>query len=138
MVEVEAIIPDASGTIAAPRAPAQPAPKPEAAPVVAARDPEPVTSSPAAEPAPKQQVPIAAESGGYYVQLGAFGSKDNAESFLGRMKTQMGGQPDNLQVFARDGLFRVQAGPYASQPEARQAAERMNQSLGLKPMVLSR
>jgi rare lipoprotein A len=54
------------------------------------------------------------------------------------MKTQMGGQPDNLQVFARDGLFRVQAGPYASQPEARQAAERMNQSLGLKPMVLSR
>jgi rare lipoprotein A len=140
MVEVEAIIPDASGTLAAPapRAPAPPATRPEAVPDVAAREPEPAPAPPAVEPAPEPQIPIAPEPGGYYVQLGAFGSKDNAENFLARMKAQMSGQPDNVQVFARDGLYRVQAGPYSNQVEARQAAERMNQSLGLKPMVLSR
>jgi peptidoglycan lytic transglycosylase len=137
MVEVEAIIPDASGSIAAaPRTPPPPTPKPEATPVAAA--PEPAATPLPADPAPKPQIPVAAESGGYYLQLGAFGSKDNADIFLGRMNAQLTGQPDALQVFARDGLYRVQAGPYASQAEARQAAERMNQTLGLKPMVLTR
>jgi rare lipoprotein A len=137
MVEVEAIIPEASGAVAAaPRAPA--APKPEPDPVAAARESEPAATPLPAEPAPKPQIPVAAEPGGYYLQLGAFGSKDNADTFLGRMKAQLGSQPDAVQVFARDGLYRVQAGPYASQTDARQAAERMNQTLGLKPMVLSR
>lgn len=140
MVEVEAIVPDASGSFAAsaPRAPAPPAPKPEAIPVATAREPEPAAAPLPADPAPKPPIPVAQETGGYYLQLGAFGSKDNADTFLGRMKAQLGGQSDNLQVFSRDGLYRVQAGPYANQPEARQAAERMNQSLGLKPMVISR
>ncbi|HKU69246.1 MAG TPA: septal ring lytic transglycosylase RlpA family protein [Burkholderiales bacterium] len=139
MVEVEAIIPDASGSVAAaPRAPAPPAPKPEAAPVAVVREPEPAATPLPVETAPKPPIPVAAEAGGYYLQLGAFGSKDNADTFLGRMKAQLGSQPDALQVFARDGLYRVQAGPYAGQTEARQAAERMNQTLGLKPMVISR
>ena len=139
MVEVEAIIPDAVGSVAAaPRAPASPTPKPESGPVAAVREPEPAATPLPVEPAPKPQLPVAAEPGGYYLQLGAFGSKDNADTFLGRMKAQLGSQPDALQVFARDGLYRVQAGPYASQTEARQAAERMNQTLGLKPMVLSK
>ena len=139
MVEVEAIIPDASGSVAAaPRAPAPPAPNPEAAPVAVVREPEPAATPLPVETAPKPPIPVAAEAGGYYLQLGAFGSKDNADTFLGRMKAQLGSQPDALQVFARDGLYRVQAGPYAGQTEARQAAERMNQTLGLKPMVISR
>jgi rare lipoprotein A len=141
MVEVEAIIPGASGgavATPAPRAPASPVPQPETAPVTAAREPEPAATPLPAEPAPKPQIPVAAEPGGYYLQLGAFGSKDNADVFLARMKAQLSGQPDALQVFTRDGLYRVQAGPYLNQAEARQAAERMNQTLGLKPMVLSR
>jgi hypothetical protein len=32
----------------------------------------------------------------------------------------------------------VHAGPYADQAEARATAERVSQSLGLKPMVLTR
>jgi rare lipoprotein A len=138
MVEVEALLPDASGAFpASATRPTPPAPKPEAAPVAVTREPEPAAAPLASEPAPKP-LPVAQETGGYFLQLGAFGSKDNADTFLGRMKAQLGEQTGNLQVYSRDGLYRVQAGPYASQAEARQAAERMNQSLGLKPMVLSR
>ena len=135
MVEVESLIPDGSGTVAA--APAPPPAKPAPAPVIAARDPEPAVAAPA-EPVPVPQIPISTEAGGYYLQLGAFGSKENAEIFLARMKAQMGGMGDNLHVYTRDGLFRVHAGPYANQVEARANAERISQAIGLKPMVLTR
>ena len=69
-------------------------------------------------------------------QLGAFGSRENAEGFLGRLKAQA--EWLTLQVFPRDGLFRVQAGPYVDQNEARQMADRLSQALGIKPMVLTR
>ena len=130
MVEVEAILPGSYGaTLAAPTLAAL---LPESPPPVAARDP--------GLPAPQaaQPIPVAAEDGGHYLQLGAFGSRENAENFLTRMKAQTDGLADNLHVFARDGLYRVHAGPYASQPEARQAAERINQALGVRPVVVTR
>jgi rare lipoprotein A len=148
MVEVEALIPDGTGTVAAApaqRVPAPPASNPEGPPVTAARDPEPVAVPPLpAEPAPasaptaKPQVPIATEAGGYYLQLGAFGSKENAETFLMRMRTQVDWLASTLHIYTRDGLFRVHAGPYANQAEARAGADRISQALGLRPFVLTR
>ncbi len=135
MVEVETIIPDGSGAVAA--APASRPSKQSPAPVIAARDPEPAAAAPT-EPVPVPQIPISTEVGGYYLQLGAFGSKENAETFLARMKAQMAELGDNLHVYTREGLFRVHAGPYANQAEARSSADRINQVLGLKPMVLTR
>jgi len=130
MVEVEAILPGSYGSkLTALAQPVPAAPLPESPPPVAARDP----GSPAAQP-----IPVAAETGGHFLQLGAFGSRENAENFLTRMKAQMDGLADNLHVFARDGLYRVHAGPYASQPEARQAADRINQALGVRPVVMTR
>jgi rare lipoprotein A len=139
MVEVETLIPDASGTVTAvaPRAPVQPAAKPEAAPPPVPHEPEPAAAaSPVVATAP--QVPVAAESGGYFLQLGAFGSKDNAENFLARMKAQVDWLSPTLHIHQRDGLFRVHAGPYANQADARATAERVTQSLGVKPVVLTR
>jgi len=133
MVEVEAILPGSHGALLAPPAPPVPAaPLPESPQPVTARDPAP----PVPQAAPP--IPVAAETGGHYLQLGAFGSRENAESFLTHMKAQMDGLADNLHVFTRDGLYRVHAGPYASRPEARQAAERINQALGVRPIVLTR
>ncbi len=139
MVEVEAIIPGKTGTAvaSAPREPVSPAPRMEDVPAEAARAPEPAAVPTPAPPA-APQIPVTADAAGYYLQLGAFGSRENADNFLARMKAQMEGLADNLHVFARDGLFRVHAGPYASQPDARQAADRISQALGLKPMVLTR
>ena len=143
MVEVEAINPDASGTLVATAPPPPPplAPAPEAAPSVAPRDAQPpAISTPATEPpspaASTPQVPLMADASGVYLQLGAFGSRENAESFLARLKAQVDWLAPH--IFPRDGLFRVHVGPYANQREARQIADRISQALGIKPMVLVR
>ena len=143
-VEVEAILPGRYGsTLTVPAQPEDAAPMRESNPSIAARDPGwPVTLPAAPEPLPaphsEQPLPVATEAAGHYLQLGAFASRENAENFLTRMKTQMEGLGDNLQVFARDGLYRVHAGPYASQLEARQAADRINRVLGVRPVVVTR
>jgi rare lipoprotein A len=131
MVEVETIIPGAAEPVVAA---APPAAKPEPEPAA----PEPVAAEPPAVPAPAAQILVTPESSGFYLQLGAFGSKDNAENFLARMQLQMAGIVDGLHVYARDGLYRVHAGPYPNDSEARQAAERIAQALGVKPFLLTR
>ena len=132
MVEVESLAPGTAraAAVSTPRRVSPPATEPAPA--------EPVSVPVPATPAEAPQVPVTTDAAGYYLQLGAFGSKDNAENFLARMKSQMGGLADNLHVHTRDGLFRVHAGPYPSQPEARQAADQINQALGVKPFVLTR
>ncbi|MDP2239709.1 MAG: septal ring lytic transglycosylase RlpA family protein [Burkholderiales bacterium] len=135
MVEVESILPG------------QPAPavavQPGAAPVVAVLQRE---SEPAATPLPPSDlrpaatpsVPVTRDAGGHYLQLGAFGSQENADSFLSRLKTQIDWLAQTMHIYPRDGLFRVHAGPYATEQDARLAAERISQSMGIKPMVLVR
>ena len=143
-VEVEAILPGSYGsTLAAPAQPDVSAPIRESPPSIAARDPGWPVSLPAApEPLPaphaEQPVPVAAEVAGHYLQLGAFASRENAENFLTRMKTQLEELGGNLHVFARNGLYRVHAGPYTGQPEARQAADRISRMLGVRPVVVTR
>jgi len=146
MVEVESIIPDGAGSMVAsvPPQPVAPTPSSESAPLAAAQEPEPpATQIPPAEPPPAvaagaPPVPVTTDAAGIYLQLGAFGSRENAENFLARMKIQVEWLASTLHVFSRDGLFRVHAGPYAREAEARQAAERVNQALGVRPFVLTR
>jgi rare lipoprotein A len=89
--------------------------------------------------APRQPaVPAGSDAGGIYLQLGAFGSRDNAENFLARMKVQIDWLAAALHVFSRDGLFRVHAGPYPREAEARRDADRIGQTLGFRPFVLQR
>jgi rare lipoprotein A len=73
-----------------------------------------------------------------YLQLGAFGSKENAESYLARAKVQVEWAAQLLHLFPRDGMYRVHAGPYASSSEARLAAERIATALGTRPVVVTR
>jgi len=54
------------------------------------------------------------------------------------MRAQVDWLASSLHVFARDALFRVHAGPYADQGEARQAADRISQTLGVRPIMLTR
>jgi rare lipoprotein A len=181
LVEVESILPDASGpsgtmvAVAPPTRWRAPPPKPAvpaAAPVLAASAPElsaqpdpilaiaaaarePVPSGrPLGEPADPQQAapvsistetallgfnrPAPADATGVYLQLGAFGSKENAESYLARAKLQVEWAAQLLHLFPRDGMYRVHAGPYASSSEARVAAERIASALGTRPVVVTR
>lgn len=135
MVEVESILPGEPAPVVA----AQPAPG--AAVAVLQREPEPVATPlppPDPQPAAAPSVPVTRDASGHYLQLGAFGSQENAEIFLSRLRTQIDWLALTMHIFQRDGLFRVHAGPYATPQEARQAAERISQSLGIKPMVLVR
>lgn len=83
--------------------------------------------------------PAAAEAGAVYLQLGAFGSRENAESYLARARTQIEWLSQILHLVPRDdGIFRVHAGPYPSSWEARQAADRIASAFGVKPVVVTR
>jgi rare lipoprotein A len=139
-VEVESILPGAPAVVTAaappPASGAQPAPVREpAAPRFS------VISPAAAEPLPAPVVtappaPAASGPGRVVLQLGAFASRENAESYLARLRAQADWL--TLQVFSSDGLHRVQAGPYANESDARQVAERLGESLGIKALVLGR
>lgn len=156
MVEVEAIIPGGGGAEVAAietRLP-QPAhqagaatetPPPDLEPrtIVARSFPGAAAGVPPVE-LPPSRAPTAASAStaaggsGYYVQLGAFGSRENAEDFLARMKARMDWLSSMLHIFTRDGLYRVHAGPYAREAEARRDADRVSQALGIKSMVFIR
>ncbi|MGH8662021.1 MAG: septal ring lytic transglycosylase RlpA family protein [Burkholderiales bacterium] len=145
LVEVESIIPGGAGTMVAsvPPPPMAPAPRPESASLAAALEPEtPAMRLPDAGPPPEAAAappaPGAAGAGGIYLQLGAFGSRENAENFLARMKIQVEWLASALHLFSRDGLFRVHAGPYPREVEARRDADRIGQALGVRPFVLTR
>jgi rare lipoprotein A len=156
LVEVEAIIP-AAGTPAV--AAAAPAPSPPVATVTPVPPPAPPVAVPLpaerAAPAPPVEpvvtqpagqdgiaatpvVAVTADQKGLYLQLGAFGSQDNAENYLARLRTQVDWLAPALHVYPKDGLFRVHAGPYANQSDARAAADRIVQALGIKALVLVR
>lgn len=141
LVDIETIIPGIAGSTIA-TAPPAPAVARDPVPVAPAADPAPMAGPPlAAAPAPPPsavQAPVAVEAAGYYLQLGAFGSRDNAENFLARMRAQVDWLAGNLHIFARDGLFRVHAGPYPAEVDARRDADRVNQALGVKPFVMTR
>jgi rare lipoprotein A len=161
VVEVQAIIPDA-GTPSTPTVatvPAPPAPAPSTttaaaitlpqAPVATPLPAEPAAAPPRDEPvatpgvkplppATSPVVTVITEQKGTFLQLGAFGSQENADNYLARLRTQVDWLASALHVYLKDGLFRVHAGPYASQAAARTAADRISQALGIKPMLLVR
>ena len=118
-----------ASVIPAPVPPSDGAPRP-AAPLTPAATQEPVAATPVAA--------VSAERKGVFLQFGAFGSQDNANNYLARLRTQVGGLAPALHVYLMNGLFRVHAGPYANQTEARAAADRISQALGIKTIVLVR
>ena len=149
IVEIETIIPGA-GTPAAPAVVAAPVPPPPAppsavttalppsAPAIATSLPAEPATAQSAKPETPPVVAVTVEQKGLFLQLGAFGSQDNAENYLARLRSQVDWLAPALHVYPKDGLYRVHAGPYANQADARAAADRISQALGIKPMVLTR
>jgi rare lipoprotein A len=111
-VEVTSILPSGIPTVAV----AQPLP-----PVAA-------VTGPAA-------TPVAQETGGFVVQLGAFANNANAQAFVSRLTNQITGMSVEAKVHEADGLFRVVVGPYPTLDEARRTSERLRLALGLDNLV---
>jgi rare lipoprotein A len=149
-VEVESITPEQIPQIAAQQrqagqasaAAATAAPKPQAqAPLVDARSTVPVIAAAAstlpAESA-EQPIPVDAEAGGIYLQLGAFSARDNAENLRIRLYQQLAWLNDAIRIYARDGMYRLHLGPYRDRDEAAGMAERIAAALQFKPIVVVR
>lgn len=75
------------------------------------------------------------ERGGHYLQLGAFGNRDNAESLKAKLARSLGDLGDKLLVRNSGKLFRVQLGPWSDAGEARRIAEQLRAAFEL-PSVL--
>ncbi len=102
--------------------------------------PDAISPEPAPEVAaiPLEAIPIARESGGVFLQLGAFRARQNAESFGSRLKQELGKLADAMSIYTQGGLFRVHLGPYRTQAEARLAADEIRQALQIAPVVVVR
>ncbi len=104
------------------------------APVTAPVAP-PVVSVEPLLPAPAAPIETGTSGGKVFLQLGAFRSPQGAESFLARMRAELGEGSKPLMLHEKEGLTRVHLGPYASADEARAAAGRLSSTLGFKPFV---
>ncbi|HCI13962.1 MAG: hypothetical protein A2063_01205 [Gallionellales bacterium GWA2_60_142] len=87
------------------------------------------------EPAKPAAVTPVVAGGNVYLQLGAFKSRDAAESFMAKMRAELGDVGREIGLFVKGGFTRIHLGPYADQNEARSSAEQLQTRLGFKPMV---
>lgn len=120
-IEIESVAPSAMTAAIAPVEPVQSKPLEK--------------SEPAASSAPPDTNPTPIVGSNVYLQLGAFKSQVAAESFMAKMRTDLGEAGKQIGLFIKDGLVRVHVGPYASQNEARSSAESLQSKLGFKPML---
>jgi peptidoglycan lytic transglycosylase len=124
-VEVEAIIPLVAPTIVA----AAPLPAVGDAPVAA------TPGAPAAAVTEVPTVPVTRSDGSFVVQLGAFASYANAQTFVARLANQIAPIGVEAKVRQVNGLYRVFVGPFASRDDARRIAERLRDAFGLPSTI---
>ena len=73
-----------------------------------------------------------------YLQVGAFGSRENAENLRARVAQQLAWLQGRIELLLAGNLWRLQVGPYRSADEARPVAERLEAELAVKPLVVTR
>ena len=90
----------------------------------------------AAEPAPP--LPQVQDARGHFLQLGAFGNRDNAEALRARLARELGSLAEKLVVQSAGKLFRVQLGPWPDAAAARLAGGRLSEGFGMTPVIVQR
>lgn len=81
---------------------------------------------------------LLAEQKSVYLQVGAFSSRENAESLRARVAQELAWLKDTLHVLLAGNLWRLHVGPYGSPEDARPVAERIEAQLQLRPLVVVR
>ena len=143
LVEVESVLPGQSLAVASP--PARDTAPGSAGGMTSAPAPrlvdadDPIARLAAAEPEPPlPPLPQVRDGRGHFLQLGAFGNRDNAEALRMRLARELGDLSGKLAVQSGGGLFRVQLGPWPDAAAARLAGVRLRESLGMAPLVVQR
>lgn len=114
---------------------AQAAPSSAAAQVVAVSSAPSVTALAPQAPIQALPAPISTERAGAFIQLGAFSSSDNADSFRNKMKRDLDWMREPINVSFKDGLHRVRIGPLANRDEAKAIADKVRVTLDFVPIV---
>lgn len=110
----------------------------EPLPAPVATNDDPIAQIVAMAEPPANPLPIVSDGRGIFLQLGAFGSADNAQALRNRLARELSDTGGQLGVRAEGGLYRVQLGPWPSRDEARRMADRIAESLDLRPIVVQR
>lgn len=120
--------------------PLEPAPAPPAAPLsTAAQAPAPAPAATAAPTAPTAPAaPQAADTRGFWVQLGAFREPGGAQTLQARTARELPALGPQMRVFSEGGTHRLQAGPYPSREVAQDLGLQLRNGLGLVPIVVER
>ncbi len=79
--------------------------------------------------------PVIPEAGGLYLQLGAFGSMENAEIFRARLVRELDWNREPIQISRKDNLYRVRMGPYNSREEADAIVAQVRRSHDFSPVI---
>ncbi|MCX7163907.1 MAG: septal ring lytic transglycosylase RlpA family protein [Betaproteobacteria bacterium] len=108
---------------------------PAASPVAAAVE-DPIAQMAAAEPEPV--LPQVEDARGHFLQLGAFGNRDNAEALRARLTRELGNLGEKLVIQSAGKLFRVQLGPWPDAAAAQMAGARLQESLDMAPVIIRR
>ncbi len=106
---------------------------------------DPAASAPAARPAatstgrPPAQPAVASSGAGYYLQVGAFGARANAEQMrrrlLGQLAAPVSIADDGVPSGGAKPLFRVRVGPLGSRTDAERLAGELA-ALGVGPSMV--
>ena len=81
---------------------------------------------------------VTEESAAFWLQLGAFSTREAAETFRERVARELSWNLEPVQVQSRDALYRVRLGPYRNREEALAIAEKARQTLGFHPALTTR
>jgi rare lipoprotein A len=137
LVEVESILPDSYAAQASPSTRAETANALAAPPPLLATPPAAPAADAEPQPQPASVASLQAADSSFYLQLGAFTVRDNAERFLERMRLQLAGAETSLLIVAAGSWHRVHAGPYASRDAALEAAGRIGAALDTAPVLIA-
>ena len=86
-------------------------------------------------PIPKP-LPTVTGVGGHFVQLGAFGNRDNADALRAHLSRELGELADKLVINSAGNLHRVQLGPWPDVAAARRAAQTLTETFNLASTVV--
>lgn len=107
-----------------------------AAASASSQEPDPIAQLAAVQPEPP--LPQVQDMRGHFIQLGAFGNRDNAEALRAKLARELGSLAEKLVVQAAGKLFRVQLGPWPDAAAAQLAGGRLRESFGMLPVIVQR
>lgn len=112
---------------APPRAPVVPVPSESAAPAPAAK--------PAEKPVAKDKAPAVPADAGWYVQVGVYASRENAQRVIEKLKGRGFAVVTDSVKIEGGKATRLRVGPYREKVGAERAAARIEKETGLHGMV---